>query len=314
MRLIFAGTPNFAAVSLLALMRRNHEIVLVLTQPDKISGRGLKVTTSAVKEVALENHLALQQPASLKDPGSAERLAECQADACIVVAYGLILPQDILELPHFGCLNVHASLLPRWRGAAPIQRAIMAGDSETGVCVMQMDAGLDTGPVYLCERTVIGPHETAGTLHDRLAELGARAVCEVLDRLASQPLVIPVAQRAEGVTYANKIGRVDACIDWNRPAAEVERLLRALDPVPGAYSEYERVPLKLWRGKVRRESGAQAPGEIVSTSPDGVVVRCADADLCVTELQRPGGRRMRAEQFLHGFPLRPGGRFGAALL
>src|SRR5690606_27181454 len=228
-----------------------HEVVLVLTQPDRPSGRGLRKSESPVKVLAREHGIAVQQPASLRDPALIAELAARRADVWVVAAYGLLLPPTVLQLPRLGCLNIHASLLPRWRGAAPIQRAIMAGDTQTGISIMQMDEGLDTGPVLLQRAVPIEPADTAGSLHDRLAELGAEAICEVLDRLAAGAIVAR-PQPAEGATYAHKITREDACVDWARPAAEVERLLRALDPVPGAFTRHGREELKLWSGRLGR--------------------------------------------------------------
>jgi len=310
MRLVFAGTPDFAATVLRTLVQRGHELMLVLTQPDAKSGRGLQQIYSPVKKVAEGIGIAVQQPSSLKADEVAQALARCPAEAWVVAAYGLILPPRILQIPPRGCINVHASLLPRWRGAAPIQRAIMAGDTETGVCIMRMEAGLDTGPIYLCRRTPIAPGETAGSLHDRLAQLGAEAVCDVLDRIAHEDLM-PAAQSCEGVTYAHKIGRDDARVAWQRPAAEIERLLRALDPVPGAFTEYADGTLKLWRGVVRPATSDVPPGTVVDAGPAGLEVRCLDADLLVTELQRPGGRRLPAEAFLRGARIPLGSRLGS---
>lgn len=235
---------------------------------------------------------------------------ELRLDALVVVAYGLILPQSVLDLPRLGCLNVHASLLPRWRGAAPIQRAIMAGDSESGVCIMRMAAGLDTGPVYACERTPISDDDTTGTLHDRLADLGAQLLCRVLSGL-EQGRLQPYPQTDEGVSYAAKIVKADSQVDWRDPAVCIERLLRALDPAPGAQTTFGGQGLKLWRGRVlAMSSPAAPPGTILSTGPEGIDVQCGDGVLRVTELQRAGGRRMHAVDLLRGFRLAPGNRFG----
>lgn len=310
MRIAFAGTPTFAAVVLAELLRRKHNVVLVLTQPDATSGRGLKSVNSPVKELSTKHDIAVQQPVTLKDPAAVAALGAARPDVLVVVAYGLILPPAALALPPLGCLNVHASLLPRWRGAAPIQRAIMAGDAQTGVCIMQMDAGLDTGAVYSCRKTGIGPDDTAGTLHDRLATIGADALCAVLEDLAAgRARATP--QPAEGITYAAKILKPDASIDWRRTAVEIERQLRALDPVPGAQTVFGGQPLKLWRAQALSAPVHSAPiGSVVAVGPDGIEVRCGDGSLRVSELQRAGGRRLRAGEFLRGFKLSPGDRFG----
>jgi methionyl-tRNA formyltransferase len=309
MRLIFAGTPTFAAVVLQDLLAHAYDVVSVLTQPDTTAGRGLQSKHSPVKQVALDHGIALQQPATLKHDGAIADLAELRPDVIIVVAYGLILPPPVLAIPRWGCLNVHASLLPRWRGAAPIQRAIMAGDDETGVCIMRMEAGLDTGPVYLCRRTPIASKDTAGSLHDRLAILGAEALRTVLATLAC-PDTKPEPQPAEGVTYAAKIAKVDGLIDWTKPAAEIERLLRGLDPVPGAYTTWGGQPLKLWRGTVSASVADVPPGAVVGLTSEAVHVRCGVGVLSVSELQRPGGRRLQAAEFLRGFKLAVGDRLG----
>lgn len=311
MRIAFAGTPTFAAVVLAELLRRNFNITSVLTQPDATSGRGLRRVIGPVKQLALKNDIAVHQPATLKDPAAADMIERLQLDVLVVVAYGLLLPTTVLSLPRLGCLNVHASLLPRWRGAAPIQRSIMAGDVETGVCIMQMEAGLDTGAVYARRATPIGPDDTLGSLHDRLAALGAETLCAVLPELeAGRAEAEP--QPVEGVTYAAKILKPDTRVDWNAPAVQTERLLRALDPSPGAFTMLQGQPLKLWRGLVLQSTGAAAaPGTILVVSSDGVDVQCGDGVLRVTELQRAGGRRMRSVDFLRGNTLSPGDRFGA---
>jgi len=310
MRIAFAGTPTFAAVVLAELLQRKFNIVSVLTQPDAPSGRGLKSTESPVKRLSIDHEIALQQPSTLKDAAAVDALRAAQPDVLVVVAYGLILPPAVLGLPTWGCVNVHASLLPRWRGAAPIQRAIMAGDARTGVCIMHMDAGLDTGAVYLCRETPIGPGDTSGTLHDRLALLGAEALCATLDDLAHGRAEAQ-AQPAEGVTYAAKILKPDARIDWRRPALEIERQLRALDPVPGAQTMLGAQAVKLWRGLVLPQTASYAPlGSIVAVSGEGIDVRCGEGSLRVTELQRAGGRRLRAVEFLRGNKLSPGDTFG----
>jgi len=310
MRIAFAGTPTFAATILAELLRRHFNVVSVLTQPDAPSGRGLKSGDSPVKQLARQHDIAVQQPETLKNAAAVADLNACRPDVLVVVAYGLILPADVLTLPTLGCINVHASLLPRWRGAAPIQRAIMAGDVHTGICIMQMDAGLDTGPVFTCCETPMDAEDTAGTLHDRLATMGAQALCAVLDdlrhgRAQAQP------QPSEGITYAAKILKPDMLIDWRRPAVEIERQLRALDPAPGAQTLLGGQSVKLWRALALPQSAADAPvGSVIASGPEGLDVRCGDGVLRVTELQRAGGRRLRAVEFLRGFKLTVGDRFG----
>ncbi|MDR1995658.1 methionyl-tRNA formyltransferase [Azonexus sp.] len=306
MKLIFAGTPEFAAQALAAIVAAGHEVALVLTQPDRPAGRGMALQPSAVKQVALKHDIAVFQPPSLKDGEAQARLAAVGADAMVVAAYGLILPQAVLGLPRFGCLNIHASLLPRWRGAAPIQRALLAGDDESGVCIMQMEAGLDTGPVLLREALAIAADETAATLHDKLAVLGARLVVDVLDCLP-----MPAAtQPAEGVTYAHKIDKAEAIIDWIRPAAELDRHIRAFNPFPGAQARFAGQPVKLWRAVLVAGSGE--PGTILAVDRRQIVVACGDGALAVSELQKAGGKRLPVNQFLAGHPLQVGQRFETA--
>jgi methionyl-tRNA formyltransferase len=305
-RVAFAGTPAFARSALAALQAAGLDVPLVLTQPDRPAGRGMKLQASPVKQFALEHGLPLAQPRSLRLDGkfpddardARDALAAARADVLVVAAYGLILPAWVLALPRMGCINIHASLLPRWRGAAPIQRAIEAGDATTGITIMQMDAGLDTGAMLLTEGVPIGPDDTAGSLHDRLADLGARLVVDALRRLADGRLP-GVAQPAEGVTYAAKIDKAEAAIDWTQPATVIERRLRALDPAPGASSRLAGEVVKLWRARVLPGRGGR-PGEIVEAGEAGIVVACGEGALCVTELQRAGGRRAPAATFLAG--------------
>jgi methionyl-tRNA formyltransferase len=312
MRILFAGTPRFAAVALEGLIRAGHEIPLVLTQPDRPAGRGLKTVPSDVKQVALAHGIAVAQPASLKDPAVAAAALRQDAAALVVVAYGLILPQHVLDAFPLGCLNIHASLLPRWRGAAPIQRAILAGDPETGVSIMRMDAGLDTGPVYRMESVPIGPDDTAGTLHDRLAALGARLIVEVLSDLSGQALV-PTPQDPSRATYAAKIHREEARIRWNRPAVEIERAIRAFNPVPGAFALYNGEALKIWRADVVPGDANVSPGTVLSADAAGIRVACGEGQAVrLKELQRPGSRRLAAADFLRGCPVPVGSRFDDA--
>jgi methionyl-tRNA formyltransferase len=320
MRLIFAGTPEFAQVAMAALHAAGHEIVLVLTQPDRPAGRGMKLQSSPVKQWALDHAVALAQPRSLRLDGkypedaAAARLSllDAQADAMIVAAYGLILPQWVLDLPPQGCLNIHASLLPRWRGAAPIHRAIEAGDTQTGITIMQMDAGLDTGDMLLVLPCAILPSDTTAVLHDRLAALGGQAIVQALAKLDALP---HQPQPDEGVTYAHKIDKVEATLDWALSAEVLARRIRAFDPFPGM-----TVPLatasgleimKIWQAgaePVAPAAQAAVPGTVISADASGVRVACGEGQLCLTQLQRPGGKRLGAADFLHGCPLPPGQR------
>ncbi|MPZ42137.1 MAG: methionyl-tRNA formyltransferase [Betaproteobacteria bacterium] len=309
MRLVFAGTPEFAAIALRALLDRGYDVVSILTQPDRPSGRGLRESYSPVKQLASKRGIAVRQPVSLRDPGVQAGLGDLDADAWVVAAYGLLLPRAVLELPRFGCVNIHASLLPRWRGAAPIQRAVLAGDTETGVSIMRMDAGLDTGPVYLRRGVPIEAHDTAGSLHDCLAEVGAAAVCEVLDALAAGAIRAE-AQATEGACYAPKLTREDAHIDWSQPAVDLERRLRALDPVPGAYTTHAGAVLKMWSGRVSTGRAAAVPGTLLAAGPAGIEIQCGDGSLIVTVLQRAGSRRLEAGPFLLGHRIEPGTRLG----
>ncbi|MDR3221216.1 MAG: methionyl-tRNA formyltransferase [Candidatus Accumulibacter sp.] len=307
MKLVFAGTPEFAAHALKAILAAGHQVALVLTQPDRPAGRGMALRPSPVKEIAAAAGIGVFQPPTLKDPAAWERLRAERAEAMVVAAYGLILPREVLEIPRFGCLNIHASLLPRWRGAAPIQRAILAGDAESGVCVMQMDARLDTGPVLRSERLPIVPGETAGSLHDKLAELGARLIVEALAGLPGTP----VPQPAEGVSYAAKIEKAEAALDWRLSAARLERQIRAFNPFPGAVATLDGVPIKIWRAAclTAGTSFSASPGVVVSVAPDGIVVACGEGALRLTELQKAGSRRLPAAQFLSGNPVRSGASF-----
>jgi methionyl-tRNA formyltransferase len=298
MRLIFMGTPEFAVPALEALHGAGHEIVCVYSRPPRPAGRGQQPRPSPVHARAAAMGLGIRHPASLRDAAAREAFAALGAEAAVVVAYGLILPVPVLGAPARGCLNVHASLLPRWRGAAPIQRAIMAGDAETGVSIMVMEAGLDTGPVLLREATAIGPQDTAGTLHDRLAALGARLVVEALARLDT---LAPEPQPQLGVTHAAKIDKAEARVDWTRPAAEVDAAIRGLAPVPGAWTTAagERVKLLL----SERADGSGAPGLVLD---DRLTVACGSGAVRLTRLQRAGKAAAPAAEVLRGFPLPPG--------
>ena len=305
MRLIFAGTPAFAAQALASLLAAGHDVVLALTQPDRPSGRGLKPTPSPVKVLAQERGLAVFQPTGLKDLQAQERLRTAGADAMVVAAYGLILPAAVLGLPRLGAINIHASLLPRWRGAAPIQRAILAGDARTGISIMQMDQGLDTGAVLAAESLPIAADDTAASLHDKLAELGARLIVTTLAQLEHGRRKAQV-QDAAGVTYAAKISKNESAIDWNEAATAIERKVRAFNPAPGASMAINACPVKVWRARVFAAEGA--PGTILQTDATGIVIACGTQALCIQELQRAGGRKLATAQFLSGFPLAAGER------
>jgi len=301
LKLIFMGTPDFAAVALEALINVGHDVVAVYSQPPRPAGRGKELRKSPVHLLAAREGLAVRTPATLKTHAAQAEFAAFDVDLAVVAAYGLLLPQPILDAPRRGCLNIHASILPRWRGAAPIQRAILAGDSETGISIMQMDAGLDTGPVLLMRRIAIGPNETAGELHDRLAELGGEAIVEALDGT-----FMPEPQPSEGVTYAAKISPAEAQVIWDRPAAELERAIRAFNPVPGAWTllpNGER--MKLLAAAIVKGSGA--PGEILDHD---LTIACGGGALRPTLVQRQGKRAMSAEELLRGLDLKPGQRFG----
>jgi methionyl-tRNA formyltransferase len=303
LRVAFAGTPEFAAHALEAILATGYTVPVVLTQPDRPAGRGMKLTASAVKQLALARGLAIDQPERLRTDEERACLKESHSDVLVVAAYGLILPPEALALPRLGCLNIHASLLPRWRGAAPIQRAIEAGDEQTGVTIMQMDAGLDTGSMLLRREIDIAVEDTAGSLHDKLACLGAEAIVEALARLAVGDLPAET-QPTAGVTIAKKISRAEAEIDWRRPANELSRQIRAFNPFPVAFALMRETTIKLWAAHV--VSGRGEPGSILRADSSGVVVACGEDALCVTELQRPGSRRMGASEFLHGFALTAG--------
>jgi len=303
MRLIFAGTPEFAAQALGAIVDAGHEVALVLTQPDRPAGRGMSLQPSAVKQVALARGLDVFQPSTLKDAEAQARIAAVGAEVMVVAAYGLILPQAVLDLPRYGCLNIHASLLPRWRGAAPIQRALLAGDGETGVCIMQMEAGLDTGPVLLRGAFPIAASDTTASLHDRLAALGAQLVVEALGSL---PLPAE-PQPADGVTYARKIEKAEAVIDWSQPAAAIDRQIRAFNPFPGAQALFNGQTVKLWAATPVDGNGEI--GAILAVDRSAIVVACGVGALAVSELQKAGGKRLPVQQFLAGHPLKVGDRF-----
>ncbi|MGE5450262.1 MAG: methionyl-tRNA formyltransferase [Acidobacteriota bacterium] len=304
MKVAFAGTPEFAREALQAILKAGFTVPLVLTQPDRPAGRGMKLQASPVKQLALEHGIAVAQPTSLKLDGkypdearaAQQALLAAQPDVMVVAAYGLILPQWVLDLPRLGCLNIHGSLLPRWRGAAPIHRAIEAGDAQTGITIMQMDAGLDTGDMLLVEKDAIRPDDTTAALHDRLAALGGRLIVEALELAACGGLTA-TPQPAEGVTYAHKIDKAEAAIDWRLPASVLARRVRAFDPFPGCTFGLGDQTIKLWAAGVVDASGA--PGQVLQAHGDTLVVACGEQALALHTLQRPGGKRVAARDFLH---------------
>jgi methionyl-tRNA formyltransferase len=300
-RVVFAGTPPFAATALAALHRAGHEIVLVLTQPDRPAGRGLRLTASAVAQAADERGLRVEKPLSLKDAQAQALVSDSRADVMVVAAYGLLLPPSVLAIPARGCINIHASLLPRWRGAAPIQRALLAGDPVTGITIMQMDAGLDTGPMLLRKELAVEGRATTGSLTEALASLGAAAICEALDHLDR---LTPEPQDDTRATYAAKISKAEARIDWRQPAAQIDRQVRAFDPAPGAEAQLAGASLKVWAAQP--VEGRGRPGQVLAVDESGVTVACGSGALHLTRLQKPGGRKLAAGEFLRGTPLAPG--------
>ena len=305
MRVAFAGTPPFAAAALAALDRAGHELCLVLSQPDRPAGRGLKLSASAVARWAAEHDLPLFKPASLKAAESQEAIRAARPDVMVVAAYGLLLPADVLAIPPRGCLNIHASLLPRWRGAAPIQRAILAGDPVTGISIMQMEAGLDTGPVLLLKTAPIAARETAGALTERLTALGASAIVEALERLEE---LVPTPQDHGAATYAAKVGKADARIDWSLPGDAIDRQVRAFNPVPGAETLFQGEILKVW--EALPTSGDGPPGTVLEARDGRIRVACGAGSLLLTSIQRAGGRRLDAAGYLRGTPLAAGAVLG----
>jgi methionyl-tRNA formyltransferase len=310
MRIVFAGTPEFARSALIALAQAGHDIAAVYTQPDRPAGRGQQLQPSAVKREALARGLAVEQPASLRDSDAQTRLVAYAPEVMVVAAYGLLLPQAVLDIPALGCLNIHASLLPRWRGAAPIQRAIEAGDTLTGITIMQMEAGLDTGPMLLTRTLPITAQDTGATVHDKLADLGAQAIVAALEDL---PGLMAQAQRqpAEGVTYAAKLSKAQAQLDWNRPADELALQIRAFDPVPGCWTEAcDGSLIKVWAATAIGEPIAagvpKSPGTLTALHPNAFEVACGEGVLRITEVQRPGGKRLPCAQANLSQWLKPG--------
>jgi methionyl-tRNA formyltransferase len=301
LRIVFAGTPEFSVPPLRALLASPHQVVGVYTQPDRPAGRGRKLTPSPVKEEAVAASVPVFQPRSLKDPDAQRELAALKPDLMVVVAYGLLLPQAVLDIPRLGCINIHASLLPRWRGAAPIQRAILAGDKETGVGIMRMEAGLDTGPVYLEKRLPIEPGDTGGSLHDKLCKLGAEALMEAL------PGIVDGSREAAPqddtlTTYASKLDKAEASIDWSRPAAEIARQVRAFNPWPVAQTRFEDAVLRIWNAApVKGETGT--PGMVMAANRGGIDVATGDGLLRITRLQMPGKKPVSAADFINAYPI-----------
>jgi methionyl-tRNA formyltransferase len=310
MRVGFAGTPEFAALALRALVGAGFEVPLVLTQPDRPKGRGLKAEPSPVKRLAVERGLPVLQPAMLKTTDARAPLLAVPLDVLVVAAYGLILPPSVLAWPRHGCLNIHASALPRWRGAAPIQRAIAAGDVATGITIMQMDAGLDTGPMIECVEVAIAPRETAGTLHDKLAAAGAASIVAVLMRLARDGGLENSPQPPTGATYAHKVERADAAIDWTDSSEAIDRQIRACDPVPGAATRFGGQGVKVWRADLVTPTREAAAGTVLATGKDGMDVACGHGALRLQELQPASGKRMPASAFAAGHGVVPGSCFG----
>lgn len=306
LRVGFAGTPAFAQQALQAILDAGFDVVGALTQPDRPSGRGMQLTPSPVKQLASSHGIPVEQPVSLRNDEAQALVRGYNLDVLVVVAYGLILPQAVLDMPRYGCLNIHASILPRWRGAAPIHRAIEAGDQETGVCIMQMDAGLDTGGVVDEARLTIQATDTTALLHDRLAALGAERIVAVLQQLAARATLTAVPQAEVGVTYAHKLEKQESLLDLQAAAHVLDRKIRAYNPFPGAVLHSGEQPIKIWGARVVR--GAGEPGQVLSSDDTGVVVACGEGALCLEVLQAPGGKRLRAADFLRGHSLPVGTR------
>ena len=308
MRILFAGTPDFAVPSLKALVAAGHDIAAVLTQPDRPAGRGRRTVAGPVKDCARALGIEILQPESLKSPSILADLRRLEPRVMVVVAYGILLKRKVLDIPERGCINVHASLLPRWRGAAPIQRAIEAGDSETGISIMQMDEGLDTGPVLARRATPIASRDTSGSLHDRLAVIGAELLVETL-REIERGSAKATPQDESMATYASKITADDAWVHWRRPAVQIERQIRAMDPWPVARTIHGERTIRIWQADVVRDGGTTAPGEVIRSGPDGIDIACGEGELRVKVLQREGGKRMTVAEFLNGYRIDAGEYF-----
>lgn len=302
LRVVFAGTPDFAVPGLDAVLASGHDLLAVYTQPDRPAGRGRKLAASPVKARAVAAGMQVRQPETLRDPTVQAELAALQPDLMIVIAYGLILPKAVLKIPAYGCWNVHASLLPRWRGAAPIQRAILTGDAETGVCLMQMEAGLDTGPVLLREATLISGEDTGQTLHDRLATLGARLLAQGLQMVTTGNLPAAQAQPETGVTYAQKLDKAEAQIDWHASAIELDRKIRAFEPWPGVEGNVDGERLRIWRARPLAAMSSAVPGTVIRADREGIDIACGAGVLRLLGVQRAGGRRIAVGDYLNGRP------------
>lgn len=309
MKILFAGTPAFAAKALEAILGQQHQIVAVLTQPDRPAGRGMQLTPSPVKVVAQRNNLPVLQPVTLKTPEIQRQLAEYQADVMVVAAYGLILPKSVLEMPRYGCLNIHASLLPRWRGAAPVQRAILAGDRQTGITIMQMDEGLDTGGMLLKKSCPIEKYDTANTLLEKLTVIGADAILEALGSLATGRIK-PEQQESSQATYASKLSKAEAALNWNENCEQLQRAVRAYNPFPVANATLNHTHIKIWQATAHPEKQGE-PGQVLAVDKHGILVACGDGALNLEMLQRPNSKAMAASQFVQGYPIKPGDRFEA---
>ena len=305
MKIIFAGTPQFAASALAALLEK-YQVVGVLTQPDRRSGRGMQLTPSPVKQLALQHGLKVLQPTTLKAVEAQKEIELLNADVMVVAAYGLILPKKVLEIPRYGCLNIHASLLPRWRGAAPIQRAILAGDRETGITIMQMDVGLDTGDMLLRQAFPIAQTETAAGLHDKLTTIGASSIVEALELLEGQSLA-PIKQDEAAATYAAKLQKSEGEINWAQDASQIERAIRAFNPFPVCFTKLNGVVIKIWQAKLIQHDGE--PGVVLAVDKSGITVACGKDALSLESLQRPGGKAQSAVQFLQAIPVKTGDKF-----
>jgi methionyl-tRNA formyltransferase len=298
-RIVFAGTPDFAATALKALLEAGYNLVGVYSQPDRPAGRGRKLMPSPVKQVALDAGIPVFQPVSLKQEDAQQELAELKPDVMIVAAYGLILPKAVLDIPTHGCLNIHASLLPRWRGAAPIQRAIAAGDAETGITIMQMDEGLDTGDMLLKTSTPIHADDTGGSLHDRLADMGGKAIVEALVQLANSELA-PEPQNDADANYAHKLSKEEGHIDWSRSAIEIERLIRAFNPWPGTFTDLGEQRIRLHQAAALEQSSDRVPGTVISREREGVDVACGTGTLKITSVQLPGSKAQSISDLING--------------